>query len=326
MGVAILPHRVLQTGTPLPEYTYTGSHQLIDDGDGNWRIKFLTSGTLTFSKKPKNIDVFLVGGGASGGSSFAIDEQNYDYEETGNSTTLGIGGGAGGGGGYTQTQRNISVSSGTEYSIVVGAGGATVKRQNGTYYPWGSDGKRVQFVSGKAGGNTTAFGYTANGGSPGHVEKDDYSYGGAGGSGGGGMQVPVSSSSTAGRYGQPMTGGSDGSDSTYTGSESTTSRPTTCAGQGQGTTTREFGESSGQLYAGGGGSGNAYYNGTGYDAAAPGGSGGGGAGGYKGTTSAQAGSANTGGGGGGSPVSSGSGEYASSGAGGSGIVIIRNAR
>ena len=31
----------------LPEFTYTGVSQLFDDGTGNWRIKFLTSGTLT---------------------------------------------------------------------------------------------------------------------------------------------------------------------------------------------------------------------------------------------------------------------------------------
>ena len=33
----------------LPTYTYTGSHQLIDEGNFNWRLRLLTSGTLTFS-------------------------------------------------------------------------------------------------------------------------------------------------------------------------------------------------------------------------------------------------------------------------------------
>ena len=53
-------------GTGMPEYTYTGNASLIDDGGGNWRIKFLTSGTLTFTKLGNakgGLDVFLVGGG-----------------------------------------------------------------------------------------------------------------------------------------------------------------------------------------------------------------------------------------------------------------------
>ena len=33
----------------LPTYTYTGSQQLIDEGNFNWRLRLLTSGTLTFS-------------------------------------------------------------------------------------------------------------------------------------------------------------------------------------------------------------------------------------------------------------------------------------
>ena len=34
----------------LPTYTYTGSHQLIDEGNFNWRLRLLTSGTLAFSR------------------------------------------------------------------------------------------------------------------------------------------------------------------------------------------------------------------------------------------------------------------------------------
>ena len=50
-----------------PEFTYTGNYRLLDDGlaeDGeiqNWRIKFLTSGTLEFNKlnnAKDGIDVF----------------------------------------------------------------------------------------------------------------------------------------------------------------------------------------------------------------------------------------------------------------------------
>lgn len=54
----------------LPAYTYTGSHQLIDDGNFNWRLKLLTSGTLTFSHLgsagSRGAQAFLVGGGGAG--------------------------------------------------------------------------------------------------------------------------------------------------------------------------------------------------------------------------------------------------------------------
>ena len=64
MGDAFMLHRVK---TRIPKFTYTGNYQFIDDGSGNWRIKFLSSGTLTFTSlgnARKGIDVFLVGGGA----------------------------------------------------------------------------------------------------------------------------------------------------------------------------------------------------------------------------------------------------------------------
>ena len=32
-----------------PVYSYTGAHQLVDDGNYDWRLKLLTSGVLTFS-------------------------------------------------------------------------------------------------------------------------------------------------------------------------------------------------------------------------------------------------------------------------------------
>ncbi len=60
-------------GTGMPEYTYTGNASLIDDGGGNWRIKLLTSGVLTFTKLGNakgGIDLFLVGGGCAGGGGY----------------------------------------------------------------------------------------------------------------------------------------------------------------------------------------------------------------------------------------------------------------
>ena len=130
-----------------------GTYQVLDDGGGNWRIKFLSSGTFT-PLKNMVIDAFLVGAGGGAGSSYC----------------------GAGGAGYTTTVRSVVLTANTAYSIVVGAAGT-----NGN--------------PSSAGGETTAF-----------------------------------------------TDGGDGTSSATTG------------GKGQGTTTREFGEADGTLYASGGGS------------------------------------------------------------------------
>lgn len=250
----------------IPEFTYTGDYEIVNDSDepitvsqGNWKIRFLTSGTLTFTNlngAEGGIDVFLVGGGASGG------------------------GRGGGGGGYTRTQKSVSVNVGIQYPIIVGAGGLA---------PTTSD-----KVPPNAGGATSAFGLTANGGDT----STNGDYPSSGGSGGGSGNVG----------GAGYSGGSDGS-----------SGGGDVGGSGQGTTTREFGESTGKLYAGGGGGGAATTNET-----SSGGAGGGGDGGGAGANPRpKNGGANTGGGGGGIGNLYSSATYAS---GGSGIVIIRNAR
>ena len=234
------------TFNPNTDISYSGSKTVIDDGGGNWRVKFTTSGTLTFTKSPGSVDLFLVGQGAGGGNT---------YHQP-----------AGGGGGYTLTQSSIIPTVGTEYSIVVGSTGGAI---------------------GAAGQSTTGFGYTANGGLSTSTQT-----GGNGGSGGGGGNATAAGA-----------GGSNGANGGASG------------GTGQGTTTKEFGESSGSLYGGAGG------GGTWTGSIASGGSGGGGnGGGGSGTIPAQSGTANTGGGGGGGYQST------VSGTGGSGIVIIRNAR
>lgn len=250
----------------IPEFTYTGDYEIVNDSDepitvsqDNWKIRFLTSGTLTFTNlngAENGIDVFLVGGGASGG------------------------GRGGGGGGYTNTQRAVSVNKGKSYQIVIGAGGSAPTTSNR--------------VPPNAGGATSAFGLTANGGDT----STNGDYPSSGGSGGGSGKVG----------GAGYSGGSDGSSG---GGDD--------GGSGQGTTTREFGESTGKLYAGGGGGGAVTTNET-----SSGGAGGGGDGGGVGADPRpKNGDANTGGGGGGLGNLYSSATYAS---GGSGIVIIRNAR
>ena len=231
-------------------FTYTGNCEVIDDGNGDWRVKFLTSGDLVFHDS-EAIDIFLVGGG-SGGSNLS-----------------GSNAWGGGGGGYTRTEKRYSdIEVDTVYPIVIGAGGAVTA----------------------AGESSSAFGFTAAGGTAGNADT-----GHNGGSGGGGGRG---------------SGGSNGSDGNLTTDSSGTVYG---AGRGQISTpgpngetgnTREFGEETGQLYAGGGGGAWGLAGGEGGGGAAMGG-------GYTGGSD---GAANTGGGGGASH------------AGGSGIVIIRNAR
>lgn len=268
-----------------------GAYQVLDDGDKNWRIKFLSSGTFT-PLKNMTIDVFCVGGGGSGGLSMGGSATNY------------LAAGTGGGGGYTTTSKSIVLTANTEYPVVIGAGGVGPTAINDSSESDGTNG-----------GETSGFGVSAMGGYGGK-KRGNTSYattyrGGNGGSGGGGCDKN-----------RGYNGGSDGSDG-FCGSYDT-------KGIGQGTTTREFGESTGDLYAGGGGAG----AGTTSSQPGAGGAGGGGSGCGAGTNLSTTspnpsinGEENTGGGGGGNHILQVSGgishDYMSAGNGGSGIVIIR---
>ena len=137
---------------------------------------------------------------------------------------------------------------------------------------------------------SSGFGVTANGGGNGSANRDGATPGGSGGSGGGSSGAD---------------GGTDGSNG---GNAMIGTAIYSYGGTGQGTTTREFGEETGDLYAGGGGGANG-----------SGGAGGGGAGGAAFGAGVN-GTVNTGGGGGGN------GGQGKIGIGGSGIVVIRNAR
>ena len=69
-------------------FTYTGNYQIISEDDsGNWKIKFLISGTFT-AMNDVLIDIFAVGGGGSGGLSMGGSS---------NSSLAAGGGGAGAG-------------------------------------------------------------------------------------------------------------------------------------------------------------------------------------------------------------------------------------
>ena len=244
---------------PAMYYSYTGTAEKIDDGNGNWRIKLKTSGVFRFTSHGNwngLIDVFCVGGGCAGGSG---------YWDAGN------GYGKAGCGGYTTTQKSVQTAANTSYNIVIGAGGQSA------------------FASG---GNTYAFDVAAGGGTK-----------LIGGSGSGAYgNTEVNNGGSDGGNGDPQDAANIGID--HWGSP----------GKGQGRTTREFGEPTGTLYAGGGGAGG---NGS---AQAHGGAGGGGNGAWNGHPQTS-GAENTGGGGGGMYYG-----LTNVGKGGSGIVVIRNHR
>ena len=154
----------------IPGFTYTGDFEIVNDADepiattqGNWKIRFLTSGNLKFTAlngAEAGIDVFLVGGGGSGAN--GCEDSDGTYRST-----------YGGGGGYTNTVRGVRISTNTDYAITVGAGGASASAIS---------------QSGYNGGSTSAFGATANGGegAVGFTGSSPNGHGGNGGSGGGG--------------------------------------------------------------------------------------------------------------------------------------------
>lgn len=271
-----------------PTYTYTGSHELIKDHTYSWRIKLKSSGILRFTDFGYGgglVDVFCVGGGGAGAA--------YVFEE-GSGTSVGYG--AGGGGGYTTTVTSKTLALNTDYTIVIGDGGEP----------------QLLGVGGD-GGTTTAFGVSAAGGCGAGNGKDGAKkncyYGGDGGSGGGaGGAGSTGDSGAGGSNGGNGSNGVNGADGSVSG----------IGGIGQVTTTREFGETNGTLYSGGGAGARVYYSNS-----QNGGSGGGG---NVVDGEGDDGLANTGGGG------AGSGRYLlvpdadDAGKGGSGIVVIRNHR
>ena len=286
----------------VPSFTYTGSSQIVDDNDniisnpstyiGNWKIRFLTSGTLTFSNSTglgSGIDIFVVGGGGTGarGGEYIMQSR----------------GGGGGGGGAAITVIKFPAATGNSYSIVIGG--------NQSNSSFGLSG--TAYFTALAGGTPEAPSYTSSGGhvapvgtgGAGRLSGQTSYYGasnvivqtgGAGNGSAGNYEFNGSSGKRYGAGGSPGTGGVAQSSGGYS------STPGSGGADGGGK----------------GGAGCSYVNqGRGYSTY----------GGYDGT----AGTANTGSGGGGGGgycgySSTSTGTFGWGAAGGSGIVIIRNTR
>lgn len=158
-------------GKPKMKFTYTGDYVVRKDGV----VELHSSGTLVFLE-PKVIDLFLVGGGGTGGSGVSGGV---------------ISGFGGGGGGYSRTVKAVSVGVNISIPVVIGAGAVP-----DTSVVVQSDGGQSSF------GNYTV----AGGKSPNRLSAtvgSTASAGAAGGSGGGGGRYAVSTGGT---------GGSDGGD------------------------------------------------------------------------------------------------------------------
>lgn len=211
-----------------PEFTYTGDYEIVEDDDtqisnfanwkGNWKIRFLTSGTFTVTNMygwDGIIDAFLVGGGGSGARSSD--------------------GGGGGGGGYTQTSKKINLSPNNKYSIVIGGGGGnttafgfTAKRGNDASSVSGGDGGSGGGSGvcdgGSDGSDGGSFASNYKGGKGQGTSTREFGtsgatlYSGGGGGGPGGATSPAKGgaggggdgSSTKGDPGEDNTGGGGG--------------------------------------------------------------------------------------------------------------------
>ena len=299
-GLLVWGAQFEQATTPSPYVATNGAASPVPTSLGGYRYHtYTTTGTSGFSPAVTgNVEVLVVAGGGAGGRNGTVD---------------GAGGGGAGGVLYTQ---NYPVTSGQQYTVIVGAGGVGVASPNTT----SNDGNPSQFGTlwamggGRGGAETTPrSGHPggSGGGAGGYASKP-------GGPGVAGQGFPGGACTGPGDGGGGGAGGAGGNGNYAYG--------------GHGRFFPQFasvgGYPAGWFGGGGGGSGDPRNTVRG-TAAGKGGIGGGGSGAPATTGgTAQSGGANTGGGGGGA-AGSGNGGYPNvgsviaPGSGGSGIVIVR---
>lgn len=230
----------------VPTFTYTGNYEIVDDNNtliddagtytGNWKIRFLSSGTLNVSdlgcsSATEGIDAFIVGGGGNGriGTSYK-----------GNPGSVG---GGGGGGGAAITVSRLSITTGTNYSIVVGesSGRNTSFGVNNTAYftalgggdapeqTFNNSGWTVKAGTGGAGrltsetNNYGALSVVVKAGASGNGvdgnyefnEEDNLRFGASGGFGGGGASTGSGGYGSVGKTGGLDGGGTGGQGCSY---------------------------------------------------------------------------------------------------------------
>lgn len=306
----------IKAGTPKA----VGGDVVTTDGT-YWYHAFKNSGTFAVQQgSALTADYLLVAGGGGGGGAIA---QNYS----------GSGGGAGG----LRLLASQTLVAGTEYTVLVGAGGLGVLSDGTAATQGGNSSFGTASVTGGGKGANGSVGSWGNGGSGGGATADGGSGSGPGAAGGlgnagnyspvegynggtgwysGTNKVPGGGGGGAGGVGGNASDGVGGNGGAGTNAYNSVTFTTWLTQTGTGVSG----------YLAGGGGGGSRNGGT----AGSGGSGGGGAGAVaaaasNGPTAGNNATANTGsGGGGGGPATSGSVSY-KGGNGGSGLVIVRYA-
>ena len=153
------------------DFTYSGSCTVIDDSNDvegvQWRIKFLTSGSLVIANDWL-VDLFLVGGGRSGSAG-----------GKGGSGSVGAGGN-GGAGGQCKTITSLVLGKGIDYPIVIGGSDGDTSALEQNTSGGGASGGSGGSASGDASGNGSSGTYEF-----GEAGSDIYGGGGGGGGSGG---------------------------------------------------------------------------------------------------------------------------------------------
>ena len=217
------------------DFTYSGSCTVIDDSNDaegvQWRIKFLTTGTLTVLTADWLVDLFLVGGGARG------DAGTTPAASAPGTTSYGGAGGKGGTGGDVNTIKSLTVSKETNYTITIGGSGG---RTSALSYTAASGGGSIGGAGG-SGGKFPNPGHNGNSGPFEFGENGSTMYGsGGGGGGGGGYRVRFDNTAPgnggAGRYGSGAggTGGVTTSSTVGDGSSGSNGSANTGGGGGGG--------------------------------------------------------------------------------------------
>lgn len=122
-------------GPVIPDFTYTGEYQLVNEEGGNWKLYLITSGTFTPNVN-MTVDVCLFGGGQGGRGGY-------------NNSTSWASGGTPGQPGLSTTVMNYILEAGVAYTVTIGAGG---------------DGSTNGANAASPGGSTSFAAITINGG------------------------------------------------------------------------------------------------------------------------------------------------------------------
>lgn len=240
-------------------------------------VKFTSSTTWTVPSGIKKIDIFCCGGGGGAGGSYqavtatSVWSDKYYY-------------GSCGAGGYTATKLSYDVTPGQQLEITVGKGGAAglyyyYQNYNGEITHFGTTTSSSGMTNGSAGGQSKVVSngttiISANGGNGGNKGTTSAYYvnGVNGGSGSSSSGARIDDNGAFFLY-FPGTEGSNGGNGSLTGFNNvnggTYKDPYLGSyGRGQGTTTKEFGESNGTLYSTAGGNSSDAQANTGHGGAA----------------------------------------------------------